>query len=546
MNTGKICISVCAETADKLIEQIKLAEELADVIEIRFDCLKEIEFELALQKISALVCKKPYLATFRPKTDDAEIVFSKRIFENDEQRQKLLSAKQSRFSGWEEIFKIENIEYLDFETDILYSFLFSNLGSALSKSYQPTFSFETDNKIRTKQIIASEHFFEDQPKNLENVFDELDTNDDDGLKSDVIKIAVRADDITDAIPVWKLLGKAKVENKQIIPIAMGESGKWTRILGLAHGAFMTYASLGANTETAPGQVSAKDLIEVYRAKELDEKTEVYGILGSNTSVSMSPYIHNAAFRHHGLNSVFVPLQVHNLDEFMRRMVLPSTREIDLNFKGFSVTLPHKQAIIKHLDFLDETAAKIGAVNTVKIEDGKLSGYNTDAQGFIEPLLNSYGDLRGAKVAVFGAGGAARAVVYALRTAGAEVTVFARDLSKAEILATDFQTAAAKLPVTKNELRDFDILVNTTPLGMKGKFDYQTPALAWQLEGLDLVYDLIYIPFQTPLMAEADKAEVPKIGGLAMLIAQAMEQQKIWTGLSAPMKELSRAPLRRLQ
>lgn len=503
-NNGKICVSVCAATAVELIEQIKRAEDLADVIEIRFDCLNENELNTALEKIARLNCRKPFLATFRPR-------------EQGGKRELNLPERLKFFEAF--LLNNKNKNYfVDFEADL-----------------HLKMNFELKNKI------VSSHDFSGVPEELDlnNSFDFLKQN------TETLKIAAQADDLTDTIRIWKLLEKAKTENKRIIPIAMGESGKWTRILGLAHGAFMTYASLDAMSETAPGQVSAKDLIEVYRAKELDETTDVYGILGSNTSVSMSPYIHNAAFRHHDLNAVFVPLQVNNLDEFMRRMVLPATREIELNFKGFSVTLPHKQAIIKHLDALDETAAKIGAVNTVKIVDGKLYGFNTDAQGFIEPLINSYGEVKDARVAVFGAGGAARAVVYALRTAGADVTVFARDPSKAESLAEDFQAAAAKLPVVNRELRDFDILVNTTPLGMRGKFDHHTPALAWQLEGLHLVYDLIYIPFQTPLMAEADKAEVPKIGGLAMLIAQAIEQQRIWTGLAAPMKEMSRAVLKRL-
>ncbi len=261
---------------------------------------------------------------------------------------------------------------------------------------------------------------------------------------------------------------------------------------------------------------------------------------------MSPYMHNAAFKFHDLNAVFVPLQVHDLDEFIRRMVKPETREIELNFKGFSVTIPHKQAIIKHLDFIDETAKKIGAVNTVKIVDGKLHGYNTDAKGFIEPLLNSYGDLKNVKVAVLGAGGAARACVYALKNQEAKVTIFARDLKKAESLAEDFNVELKTLDTQNSALEDFDILVNTTPLGMKGKAEGETPFAAAQLKNLHLVYDLVYIPFQTALMNEADRAAVPKIGGLAMLIAQAMEQQKIWTNLDAPMKEMSRAVLERLR
>jgi 3-dehydroquinate dehydratase/shikimate dehydrogenase len=503
MNNGKICISVCAETADELIEQIKRAEVLADVIEIRFDCLNHLQFKKFLFDFKNL--KQNFLATFRP----------------EEQGGKRVLGLSERRKFWESISNSSNVVYFDIEPDLQKKFT----------------------RLRIDSRIASYHNFDNSNDNLKNIYQELAET-----HSDIIKIAVQTDDITDTIPVWKLLEKAKSENKQIIPIAMGESGKWTRILGLAHGAFMTYAALDAGQETAPGQVSAVDLTEIYRAKELDENTAIYGILGSNTSVSMSPYIHNTAFKFHGLNSVFVPLQVHDLDEFMRRMVKPETREIELNFKGFSVTLPHKQAILKHLDFVDETAAKIGAVNTVKIVDGKLHGYNTDAQGFIEPLLNSYGDLAGAKVAILGSGGAARACIYALKTAGAKVTIFARDLTKAKSLAEDFEVELQAFSIQHSAFsiyKDFDILVNTTPLGMKGKAEGETPASAEQLKGLHLVYDLVYIPFQTPLMTEADKMDVPKIGGLAMLIAQAMEQQKIWTNLDAPMKEMSRAALKRL-
>jgi len=515
MNNGKICISVCAATADELIQQIKLAETLADVIEIRFDCLSKNEFNLLDEDQSQKIFGK----IINKKIKDKNLIFTFRSKEQGGKQELSLEERHIFWgSGWDHW-------GADLEEDVF--------DDSYDWLYEPR--------------ICSYHDFDGVPNNLEEIYERIKSTE----LVDVIKIAVQTKDIADTIPIWKLLGKAKAENKRIIPIAMGESGKWTRILGLAHGAFMTYASLNSGSETAPGQVSAKDLTEVYRAKELNESTDVYGILGSNTSVSMSPYIHNAAFKYHGLNAVFVPLQVYDLDAFMTRMVKPATREIELNFKGFSVTIPHKQSIIKHLDFLDETARAIGAVNTVKIVDGKLHGYNTDAQGFIEPLLNSYGELKNAKVAILGAGGAARACVYALQQHGAKVTVFARDLAKAKPFADEFQVRLEELTKTKDQkpktkFENFDILVNTTPLGMKGKADGETPAIAEQLRGLHLVYDLVYIPFQTPLMEETDRAEVPKIGGLAMLIAQAMQQQKIWTGLDAPMKEMSRAALERLQ
>lgn len=511
MNNGKICVSVCAETANEFIVNIKRAEELADVIELRFDCLEKNELTGFLSQINKIEKRflNEFLITFR----------------SLEQGGKRRLSLRERLKFWEFFFanKMRNDYYVDFEFD-LHSLL----------------------KFKSVKSVASHHDFFGFSGNLTANYEFLTYAD-----SDIVKIAVQTDDICDTIDIWKLLKKANSDKKQIIPIAMGEAGKWTRILGLAHGAYMTYASLDAGNETAPGQISAQDLIETYRVKELNEQTDVYGILGSNTSVSMSPYIHNAAFKFHDLNAVFVPLQVQDLDEFIRRMVNPKTREIELNFKGFAVTIPHKQAIIKHLDFVDETAGAIGAVNTVKIEDGKLYGYNTDAQGFIEPLKNSYGILRDAKVAILGNGGAARACIYALKKEGAKVVIFARNPKKAESLANEFQVELKELTKTENQspktnFNEFDLVVNTTPLGMKGKFENETPVVAGQIENVKLVYDLVYNPFETRFLKEAKSVGVPTIGGLAMLVAQAMEQSKIWTGLDAPMKVISQAALRKLQ
>jgi 3-dehydroquinate dehydratase/shikimate dehydrogenase len=504
MNKGKICVSVCAEHADEFVKNIERGEEFGDVVELRFDFLAKNELENALKKTSTLKTEKNLLLTFRPKQQGGMRDLSR------PEREIFWSSGYDFRTNW-----------ADVEIDLV----------------------ETVSHRLFEKIVCSHHDFNSTPENLVEIYEKLNAT-----NADVIKIAVQTDDITDSIGVWKLLKSAKSENRQIIPIAMGEAGKWTRILGLAHGAFMTYASLAPGNETAPGQISAKDLIEVYRVKELDKNTEIYGIIGGNTSYSLSPFMHNAAFKSERRNAVFVPFQVKDLDAFLRRMVKPETREIELNFKGFSVTIPHKQAIIKHLDFIDETAEKIGAVNTVKIENGKFYGYNTDAPGFIEPLKNVYGELRNAKVAILGAGGAARACVYALKKENAEVTIFARNSEKAKILAEEFEVESEEFPAAnrKSKIANFDVVINTTPLGTKGELENETALLAGQLEDVKLIYDLIYNPFQTRLMSEADKANVPKIGGMAMLTAQGAKQFEIWTGKQAPVKEMSAEVLKRLK
>jgi 3-dehydroquinate dehydratase/shikimate dehydrogenase len=507
MNKGKICVSVCAETIEEFKVNLECAAAVADFIELRFDCLKDsngVSELLSFLKILRKNFSGELLATFRAA----------------EQGGKNNLTFEQREEFWLNSNIFEAVDWIDLESDFPAEKVFARGSKKLEK------------------IIKSQHFFDKSPDDLIKTYEQL-------KDGDVIKIAVQADDITDAIPVWKLLEKAKSEKKEIILIAMGEAGKWTRILSLAHGAFLTYAALGSGNETAPGQVSAQDLIETYRVKELDEQTEIYGVLGANTSYSLSPFMHNAAFKHYHLNCVFLPFQVKDLDEFIRRMVNEETREINLNFRGFSVTIPHKQAIIKHLDYVDEAAKEIGAVNTVKIVDGKLHGYNTDAKGFIEPLLNSYGDLNGAKVAVLGAGGAARACVYALKKENAEVEIFARDIEKAKSFADEFQSELHQLPINNSQLQNFDIVVNTTPLGTKGERENESIATAEQIENIKLAYDLVYNPFQTKFMSEADKVHVPKIGGMAMLVAQGAEQFKIWTGKDAPIKKMGTEVIKRL-
>lgn len=500
---SRICVSLAAANSIELVALIDQVRGLDAVVEIRFDALDPLELPVGdatvlrrlVEIIGARIPSERVLATFRPKSEGGF--------------RELSSLDRKWFHDHLKFGAIH-----DFEEDV-----FVRCAPGLS--------------------IISKHDFEGVPADLYEIYDRLRAT-----GAEIVKIAYQTEDATDTIPAFRLLEKAKRDNVQLIPIAMGESGKLTRIIGPARGAMMSYASSGNSGETAPGQISAKDLAEVYRIGILSGQTEIYGILGSNTSVSMSPYMHNAAFAHQGFDKVFAPIQTKDLSAFMKRMVRRETREIDLNFRGFAVTIPHKEAIIAHLDELHETAAKIGAVNTVRIDDGKLVGFNTDAPGFIEPLLNSYGDLKNARVAIIGAGGAARACVYALVNRGADVTVFARDAAKAELLATEFGAKFAKLG--GSSFGDFDILVNSTPLGMTGKGDGQSPATADQLAGLHLVYDLVYIPFQTPLMDEADKAEVPKIGGFAMLLAQALEQQRIWTGVEPPAAIMARAALERLK
>ena len=491
MNNGKVCIAICSDTVSELLANARKAASVSDIAELRLDCLRSDE----LRKVS-----------FSP---DADLIVTFRPTEQGGFRDLSL---EDRHRFWT---SIKNDVGADLEEDV--------------------FPFLKNTELKPK--ICSFHDFSDNIPNVNAIYDRLAAT-----SADVIKIAVKANDIVDAIDLWKLLERAKSEGRQFIPIAMGEAGKWTRILGLAHGAFLTYTALETGGEVAPGQISVRDMLDVFRVKELDERSDVYGIIAGNTSYTMSPYVHNAAFKAAGINSVFVPLQVADLEAFIRRMVKRETREIELNFRGFSVTNPHKQSIIRYLDHVDDAAEKIGAVNTVKIIDSKLHGYNTDAGGFIKPLKARFGDLKNARVAIAGAGGAARACAYALVNEGANVKVMARDPKKAELLGGDFNIRAGSL---QNDLSDYDIVVNATPLGTKGENANNTIATSDHLRNVKLVYDLVYNPAETRLLREAKESGADTLNGFDMFIAQALNQFKIWTGLDASADVISAAARKRL-
>ncbi len=492
MNSGKICIPVCGQTAEETIAEIGRAAEFADIVEVRIDCLYPGQIDILRAEIQELAIEKPLIATYR----------------SPEQGGNGSATLETRAAFWDQ--GDRGFQVCDLEEDVIEAV------SAWPKR------------------IASHHDLHGVPSDIDEIYTRLAAT-----GAEIVKIAVTADDITDALPVWKLIERAGSEEKSIIPIAMGEAGKWTRILGLAYGAYLTFASLDAGRETAGGQITVKDMIEVYRVKDLDRDTRVYGVIGDPVSQSLSPFIQNAAFISAREDAVFMHLLVRDLDRFIRRMVRPETREVDLNFGGFSVTMPHKQSIMRHLDEIDPIAAAIGAVNTVKIDAaGRMTGFNTDAHGFISPLKSRFGDLRGAKAAIFGAGGAARACVYALKQEGAEVSVYVRDPQKAAVFAEE--TGVPAKPMQGGTLEDIDIVVNATPIGMKGALEDQTVFTADQLFGVKFVFDLVTKTASTPLIKEAAKAGIPAIGGIEMLIAQGARQFEIWTGLDAPIDTMRAA------
>jgi 3-dehydroquinate dehydratase/shikimate dehydrogenase len=412
-----------------------------------------------------------------------------------------------------------------FWSDAIFSSSFFDVDLDLAEKFhacEPSSSMPID----WSRTICSHHDFVGVPAKLDQIYDRMGRT-----PARVLKIAVQVQDAIDCLQAFQLLERAHEDGREMIAIAMGTAGVVTRILGPSRGGFLTYASLDNETATAPGQLSISELREVYRLEKIDRHTQIFGLVGTPVSHSVSPLIHNAAFAATETNGVYIPFETRDIKTFLKRMVHPRTRELDWPLRGLSVTAPHKFAAMDHLDWIEPSAREIGAVNTILVEGNQLHGFNTDTRGLIKPLIRMSGDLGDARCAVIGAGGAASAALWSFKQAGAKAAIFARDPAKTRAMAERF---GVEWKVLEDAcFQGFDVVVNATPLGTLGQFEHETPAMASQLRGARLVYDLVYNPTETRFLREAREAGCQTLGGLAMLVAQAAEQFKLWTDAPPP-------------
>jgi shikimate dehydrogenase len=274
-----------------------------------------------------------------------------------------------------------------------------------------------------------------------------------------------------------------------------------------------------------------------KSQPVTGKTAICGIIGDPIEHTLSPAMHNAAFKALSLDYIYIPFSVAKSD---LSKAIYGIRA--LNIKGLNVTIPHKIAVTAILDELDPLSTNIGAVNTIVNDRGKLKGYNTDASGFIRTFIEQGIGLENKNAVVLGAGGASRAVCFALAEKKAAITILNRTLKKAEETAADIsnistkQVKAAELNAgnLKDALREADILVNTTPVGMSPNDD-NTPVTAELISPNLIVYDIVYSPARTRLLVEAEKAGARTISGVEMLLWQGVQSFEIWTGLKAPVE-----------
>ena len=368
---------------------------------------------------------------------------------------------------------------------------------------------------RGRNIVVSMHDFEGTPDDLEERYRAMRET-----GAEVVKIAVRSRSAADVVRLLRL-GRAR-RPERLVLVGMGPPGVPTRLLPAHFGSCWTYAGDGV----APGQVCLSDMVHRYRFKQTSASTVVYGVAGAPIGHSLSPSMHNAGFEAAGLDAIYVPFEATGADDLM-------TLADAIGVEGLSVTAPFKESILDHVVTIDAVGRQVGAVNTVRADHEGWVGLNTDVPGFLAPL-EARGDVRGVRSTVLGAGGSARAVAVALASRGDTVTVCARREDRAAVVARLAGGTVGTLPPRSGS---WDLLVNTTPVGTAPAIT-ATPVPAESLCGGRTVYDLVYNPGRTRLLREAAAAGCETIGGLDMLVAQAVRQFEWWSG-SRPSAELFR-------
>lgn len=342
-----------------------------------------------------------------------------------------------------------------------------------------------------------------------------------------LKIVPRAGSPQEAGVVRELLRIAGDEGRSLACFAMGRAGTATRILAPSWGSWGTYGALEYGRETGPGQLTASDLLEVHDVLRIGPATRLFALAGSPIDRSPSPVMHAAAYREAGIDARYLPIETSRIEDVVAIAGPGSV----LGIEGFSVTIPLKEHAAARSHLADGWSRASGAVNTVVVEDRGWAGYNTDAPAALAIVRRGV-DPSGARVAVVGAGGTARALGSALKSAGAVVTFFNRNRDRAEVVAASVGGSARRL----DELpaAAWDVLVQTTPLGSQGEEVIPASSLTGRFV-LDVVYGV-----ETPLVRDARARGIGVADGFELLVEQAALQIERMTGVRARRETLREA------
>ncbi len=476
-----LCLTLTGATIEENLAQVARNRQWISLLELRIDLLREDALSRA-SEFPTLV-DLPVVLTCRRTEDGGACTLGER------QRQALVrKVAEGPFA------------YVDIEDDVKKS------------------DFETELRSRGISIIRSFHDINGMPADIYSRMTKM------AAKGDIPKIAVTPHTFMDVIALFRIETElASIERK--IVIGMGEMGIPLRILYKRTGSFMTFCSDSSAAPAAAGHLTARTMSELYRSDRVDANTKIYGVIGNPVMHTASPLIHNPGFHAINFNAIYVPFLVDSVRSFFKLAE-------SIRIYGFSVTIPHKQDVLPYLGKITREVKQIGSCNTVVRIQNMWKGINTDYYGFLTPL---HRDIEQGKIhtaLVIGAGGASRAVVWALHNHGIKVTLVNRTLEKAKAIAQETMSACDTYESIGNYSGKVDLVVQTTSVGMVPHED-EDAAPNFKFTGNEIVYDLVYKPKETLFLRRAKEAGCPIHYGIDMLIGQGKLQFEAFTGYHYP-------------
>ena len=474
-----ICLTLSGPTILDNLKALNDNKDCVDICELRLDLLSPSE-----------VCKA---ADFPSMVDIPVILTLRRVSDGG----KCTLQEKARRSLLIETMKNGGFSYVDIEDDVKKS------------------DVEEAAHSLGMKVIRSYHDFEGVPADIFSRVHSL------ASRGDVAKIAVTPHSTADVMTLFRINDELKSVPKIII--GMGEWGVATRILYKKMGSILTFGSNGK--AVAPGMISARELKYLYRADKLNENTGIYGIVGNPVMHSLSPQIHNPGFQRINYNAVYVPFLSDSVRSFLTLAEM-------LRMRGFSVTVPFKVDVVKYLGNITREVKQIGSCNTVVRVPNMWKGTNTDYYGFIHPIEKEIDDGKIKSALVIGAGGAAKAIVWALKMRNVRVMIVNRTKSKADELARLYGVGSDSLDNISRYEGKVDLVVQATNMGLH-PYEDVNPASSFHFSGKEIAYDIVYKPKYTKFLLAAEKAGCALKFGWDMLMEQGKLQFESFTGYHYP-------------
>lgn len=476
-----LCLTLTGTTLEEDFAQYERNKAWIKLVELRIDLLDE--FELPEAHLFPDRIAVPVILTCRRVSDGGRCDLPER------QRLNLLKRVAAG-----------NFSYVDIEDDVKKS------------------DFENDLHARGVKIIRSFHDCEGMPADIYSRLSRM------AAKGDIPKIAVTPKTFMDVIALFRIEQELSEVPEKIV-IGMGAMGVPTRILYKRTGSFLTFCSDGRSLSGAPGHLTPKVMSELYRADQVDKQTHIYGVIGNPVMHTASPMIHNPGFHAIRFNAIYVPFLVDSVRSFFKLAE-------SMRIYGFSVTIPHKQDVLPYLGRITREVKQIGSCNTVVRIQNMWKGINTDYYGFLAPIQHDMEQGKIHTALVIGAGGASRAVVWALHNHNVKVVIVNRNIEKAKALADETMGSYDFLSNVSAYQGLVDLVVQTTSVGMEPDVDGD-PAPDFRFTGKEIVYDLVYKPHETKFLARAKAAGCNVQYGMDMLVQQGKLQFEAFTGYHYP-------------